>query len=128
MERRLPPKRKSRENTKSGPVKEMDQQKDKFFPRPFLKTEPITVIVPIKTEPGTLVKRADEEDCESDDSDKSALQSDGELFSVFQVTLFSDFPYSNNPHPAPSSRFFASVDVSNMKRLDLVNNQSELVI
>ena len=93
MERRHPPKGKSGENTKSGPVKEMDQQKDKFFPRPFLKTEPITVIVPIKTEPGTLVKRADEEDCESDDSDKSALQSDGELFSVVQVTLFLIFHY-----------------------------------
>ena len=80
MERRHSPKRKSGENTKSGLVKEMDQQKNKFVPRPFLKTEPIIVVEPIKTEPGTL-KRANKEDYESEDSDKSALMSDSEFFS-----------------------------------------------
>ena len=87
--------RKTRAKNRHGLVNEMDHQKDKFVPRPFLKTEPITVVVPIKTEPGILVKRADEEDCESDDSDQSALQSDSELFkariSVVQVTLFLIF-------------------------------------
>ena len=95
----------------------MDQQKDTFFPRPFLKTEPIIVVVPIKTEPETLMKRADKEDCESDNSDKSALQSDGELFSVVQVTLFLIFRV-----PITPIRLFGSVDVSNMKRLELVNS------
>ena len=80
MERRLQPKRKTRAKNRSCLVNGMDYQRDKFVPRPFLKTETITVVEPIKTEPGTHVKRADKEDCESEDSDKSALQSDGELF------------------------------------------------
>ena len=53
MERRLQPKRKTRAKKQPGLVKEMDQQKNKFIPRPFIKTEPIIVVEPIKREPET---------------------------------------------------------------------------
>ena len=97
MKRRHQPKRKCGQNTKSGPVKEMDQQKNKFIPRPFLKTEPIIVVEPIKTEPGTLVKRGDEEDYDSDNYDNSTLLSDGELFSVVQLAGVTKPDRSGDP-------------------------------
>ena len=53
MERRLQPKRKARAKKQPGLVNEIDQLKNKFVPRPFLKLEPIIVVEPIKTEPET---------------------------------------------------------------------------